>query len=307
MEHSHKQLKFNNLKRIENEKSNNERIALAVISMTIGFVGCKKEKDTTIPESTKLDFESFKEYGNIHNDFLSNAKEVFSIDSSVRTLDEGIDYINKINMEYASKMKIDINEKNVLMNHLEKNKRFLNTSGFYEELFISSLKDSGDTIAQYFESAEQAYDLGILDDFEVRSINLIGQMAKDSHEGLISNDEMKCKLLEIKDEWIAKGYTTDSDNGYALAITLSISLASLEWWEANPEAFGDGNEAKALPAWVAADVVGAGYSAVVAGIAGYSTTGQVNWGSVGIAACAGAVSGSTGIIGKAGKWIASLL
>jgi len=63
---------------------------------------------------------------------------------------------------------------------------------------------------------------------------------------------------------------------------------------------------KALPAWAAADVVGAGYSAVVAGIGSYSTTGEVNWGEVRIAAVGGAVAGSTGIIGKAGKWLSGL-
>jgi hypothetical protein len=124
---------------------------------------------------------------------------------------------------------------------------------------------------------------------------------------LISDYELKKIILQIKNEWIAKGYSIDSDNGHALAITLAILLASIEWWEENPDAFGDNQKnTKASPAWAAADVVGAGYSAVVAEIGSYSTTGEVNWGEVRIAAVGGAVAGSTGIIRKAGKWLSGL-
>lgn len=56
----------------------------------------------------------------------------------------------------------------------------------------------------------------------------MGQIVKDNHDGLISNYEFKSTILQHKDEWIAKGYLIDSDNGHALAITLAISLASIE-------------------------------------------------------------------------------
>jgi len=281
-------------------------LSVAIIA-TIVNTSCKKTDEVPNSNVEKLSFESFEKYGSIHNDFLSNFKSEFDINPEITTVRDGIDYISQFNINFAMELDIDNVEKKALINSLEKHKRFLHTPEFYNELFVSSFKSTGESTGLYFESTEQAHNLGIIDDFEFNRINLIGQKVKDNHDGLISDYELKTIILQIKDEWIAKGYSIDSDNGHALAITLAISLASLEWWEENPDAFGDNqNGTKALPAWAAADVVGAGYSAVVAGIGSYSTTGEVNWGAVGIAAGGGAVAGSTGIIGKAGKWLSGL-
>lgn len=281
-------------------------LGLVVIAIS-AITSCKKVDEVPNSNFEKLNFKSFEKYGDIHNNLLSNFKNGFEINPDIIMMSDGIDHISQFNVNSVMKLGIDNEEKKILVNSLEKHKRFVNTSEFYNELFVSNLKNKEEATGLYFESIKQAHNLGIIDDFEFTRISLIGQIVKDNHDGLISNYELKSTILQLKDEWIAKGYSIDSDNGHALAITLAISLASIEWWEENPSAFdSSSNRTKALPAWAAADIVGAGYSAVVAGIGSYSTTGEVNWGAVGIAAGGGAVAGSTGIIGKAGKWLSNL-
>ena len=120
----------------------------------------------------------------------------------------------------------------------------------------------------------------------------------------------KGKIIEIQElieEFNHIGYNVDSGEGEMVATVLAISIASIEWWEENPDAFTDNlKSTEALPAWAAADVVGAAWGAATGAIGSYAGTGEVNWTAVGVGAVSGAVAGSTGIIGKAGKWLSKL-
>lgn len=78
-------------------------------------------------------------------------------------------------------------------------------------------------------------------------------------------------------------------------------------YEENSIAFCDNQKSiKALPVCAASDIAGAAVGATQSAIISYTTTGEVNWESVGLSAVGGAIVGSTGIIGKAGKWISNL-
>ena len=195
-------------------------------------------------------------------------------------------------------------EKNMLVESLNDYKRFVHSQQFYYELYRMDMKTMCDSC--YSSVVYQARSIGMIDDFEYNKLEQIGQIVKDNCDGIVSNDELKRCIMAIDDE--AKEYygSTNSNDGQTLAITLSIAFASIEWWEENPDAFGDINNSKVLPAWVGADIAGAAYGAIVSGVGSYVTTGSVNWGGVGISAAAGAISGSTGIIGKAGKWLTNL-
>ncbi|MFY9595082.1 MAG: hypothetical protein WAQ01_00145 [Bacteroidales bacterium] len=276
-------------------------LSIAVI-VIIAITSCQKTDEVINSNLKKMSFESYEKYGKIHNDFLSYFKNEFVINPDITKLSEGIDYITQFYINFAMGLDLSADEKNTLIKSLEDYKRFLYTPDLYNELFVSE-----ESKGLYFESITQAHNLGIIDDFEFNSMNLIGQKAKDNHDGLISYEELKNIILQIKNEWIAQGYSIESDKGHALAITLAISLASIEWWEENPDAYGDNQKnTKALPVWVGADIAGAAVGATQSAIISYTTTGEVNWESVGLSAVGGAIVGSTGIIGKAGKWISNL-
>ena len=72
-----------------------------------------------------------------------------------------------------------------------------------------------------------------------------------------------------------------------------------------PSNIGDSTnkQTRAVPAFVGADIAGAVWS-VCLGCAGAKVTGgNITWKSVAWSAASGAVTGSTGIVGKVGKWL----
>jgi len=208
-------------------------LSIAVI-VIIAITSCQKTDEVINSNLKKMSFESYEKYGKIHNDFLSYFKNEFVINPDITKLSEGIDYITQFYINFAMGLDLSADEKNTLIKSLEDYKRFLYTPDLYNELFVSE-----ESKGLYFESITQAHNLRIIDDFEFNRMNLIGQKAKDNHDGLISYEELKNIILQIKNEWIAQGYSIESDKGNALAITLAISLASIEWWEENPDAYGE--------------------------------------------------------------------
>jgi len=95
-----------------------------------------------------------------------------------------------------------------------------------------------------------------------------------------------------------------------MAMTLAISISSLNWWKENGDtlsgSLGKIKSAMLLPAWVGADIAGAAIGAITSGISQYTVNGDVNWSVVGLSALGGAVAGSTGIVGKVGEWLSGL-
>ncbi len=94
-------------------------------------------------------------------------------------------------------------------------------------------------------------------------------------------------------------------------INPNLNKLSFESFDINPDIITlsegiDQKSTKALQVWVGADIAGAAVGATQSAIISYTTTGEVNWESVGLSAVGGAIVGSTGIIGKAGKWISNL-
>lgn len=63
---------------------------------------------------------------------------------------------------------------------------------------------------------------------------------------------------------------------------------------------------KVLPVFVGVDIAGAIIDACVSGVGSYVTASDFNWKSVAWGAASSAIVGSTGIVGKVGKWISKL-
>ncbi len=104
--------------------------------------------------------------------------------------------------------------------------------------------------------------------------------------------EVEAMILLFDD----RSYSKDSEEGKMIATVFAISIASIEWWEKNPNILSD--DSKVAP-WVAADLAGA----LVGGVTGAIVSGKLNGKSV----LAGAVSGSTGAVGKVAKLISKIL
>lgn len=146
----------------------------------------------------------------------------------------------------------------------------------------------------------------LIDEFEYIALNTLADMMRGNYEGTVSDEQIFEYATELKNQWEQKNYIKDGTHGKVLAYTLSITLASLEWWRENPDASykldSIGNKVLVAP-WVAADVGGAIWGGATGAIASYVGTGEVNGWAVGIGALSGAVSTSTGAAGKLGKWL----
>ena len=149
-------------------------------------------------------------------------------------------------------------------------------------------------------------DNGLLDDYELTSLNRI----VDAYLDDANWDEFVSMLNELTESYENR-YESIYYKGHVLGLTLSIGNASKLWWESNPNAPYVDQETgtRVLPAWLLADAIGA-----VAGAA-FSYAYQEATGDctaddpcdVGGGMLAGAVFGSTGVIGKASKWLKGLI
>lgn len=260
----------------------------------------------------KLSFESFEKYGKIHNDFLTNVKQNFEPTDEISSYDEAIDYVNTFQQQFLKSTSLSESEKQMLSAAIIETKRFVDFDYSYNKMFPNQenrQKSASIDEMTLFELVEKSKEDGLIDEFEYNSLMALGEKVKLSYEGVISDFELKSFTLQLKDEWLAMGYTVDSENGRIMAYTLAISLASLEWWEENPDGLKSSRSLKsalALPAWAAADIGGAIVSGAIAASGQYTLTGEVNWEVVGWSALGGGVSTSTGAAGKVGKWISSM-
>ena len=284
---------------------------IVLLSFILVFVNCNnKEESIQSSSSEVLKFEDFEKMGILHNQFLTNLKENFQISENIVGREEGIEYVNQFNQAFADEINLSISEKGLLKKYLEENKRFVDTSSFYQEVFVRSnnLRNDGESSqGLLLDNLEESYEKDLIDVFEYENLKLIGLKTKENYDGIMSDNELKSLLIDIKEAWISKNYEDNSEYGRTLAFVLTISLSSLEWWEENPDApFFDLRSTTALPALVGADIAGAIVGGVSGGIGSYIITGSVNWGSVGWGAASGAICGSTGVVGKLGGWITSL-
>jgi len=239
--------------------------------------------------------------GEMHNEFMTNIKNNFVPDENITKLEDKIDFIRDFNIDFASITNRSVNEKKIMSNYFEEYKRFVHSENFYDEFFVSTL-GSGDS--EYFKLIQNTYSLGIIDEFEFNQFILIGRKAIENNDGLISNEDFVDVIYHINDLWNAKNYSENSKNGHLLGMTLSIALASIDWWSENPCDFDNG---RAWQVVVAADVIGGVVGGAVGGVVSYGTGGSINWWSVGAGAGMGALNASTGWIGKVAKWVVAVI
>lgn len=110
--------------------------------------------------------------------------------------------------------------------------------------------------------------------------------------------KVHCQTVNLKSSDDIVIAFSDVPQGALGGVVLSVSKSSLEYWKEEQPA-----QTKAVQAFVGADIAGAVMGAANGAIGSYVVSGSVNWGSVGWGAATGAIIGSTGVVGKLGKWI----
>jgi hypothetical protein len=281
---------------------------LAVLLAIVLFACSKEDAFQTEPEL--LSFEQFEVYGEIHNQFMTNVKDNFEPDERIENVDQALNYVNEFQLSFLEKADLKGIDKKYLSDALVSSSELVVFDLTYEKMFLSpNARTSESDEPTLFELVEEANSKGLLDNFEYQSLKNLGEKVKDSYDGFVSDNELKAYISDLKYEWIAQGYTEESENGRIMAYVLAISLSSLEWWEANPDAGlteNSNGRVMALPAWAAADIGGAIVSGAIAASGQYTLTGEVNWEVVGWSALGGGISTSTGAAGKVAGFISKL-
>ncbi len=296
-------------------------IAFFVVTFisVVYFVGCKQnssEPETSSKPSFLLkgkvkNIASFEEYGKFYNAFLSNAYYNFSPDKKIINKSEKIDFLAKMHKEYNKKLKHSNEFKKYISDELDEYKIYHDRQEIlpaFDRIILSDI-NKRKTQKLFKSSALAQYEQDALDNLCVASYNACS--------GVISISEYSNVVDQIAhsyDEYYS-ATAVEEDAGNLLGICVAITQASIEWWEQNPDAVLEDQivdlhkstnkyRVMALPGWIAADACGA----LLGGLSSYmgqslrSPHSQVNWSG---AAVAGAVSQSTGIVGKAYKWLSS--
>lgn len=277
---------------------------MLVVGVATFIISCNKEE--SVETKTTMQVSDYSKVGEIHNALLTNVKDNFEAVEKVESLEERVEVINNFNKEFISKLDLSVKEKQSVIQGLDENKTLVVTSDLTKKCFSSDNYKSGGE-GNLFTLIEQLKTDNQINENTHSILYRLSTDLKLNYESQLSDEALKQSVLGLISEFNNLGYDITSGEGKMVASILAISIASIEWWEENPDAFADNTKStKALPVWAAADVVGGVLGAGMSAATQYGVNGDVNWEIVGYSALGGAATGSTGIVGKAAKWISGL-
>lgn len=304
----------------------------------LGLVSCTNQEEIQMdapPTEKKSNFETFAIYGEVHNALLQHMSTNFSEPQQTpMSKNEAVDYVLAIQREGINQLSITESEKAILSEGLESYKRYYVTSDLMKtvqpDLSRASLDDDDDedlTTEDVRALIQEAYDTGSIDSFEYQSFMKLIDYVLANADGSLSNTDFEVKVNNLINQWevkyadvdftqleiprtvdnltVVEGSSIafkDAPKGALGGVVLNVSKSSLDYWEGEQLMV----QSRAVPAFVGADIAGAVIGACSSGIGSYVTSGSVNWKGVAWGAASGAVTGSTGVVGKVGKWISKL-
>ena len=255
-------------------------------------------------------------YGNIgsmHNRVLENCYLNLPIQEGY-TYDQAVTYIANYNKKFLSSIAKSSNyfDTKQINSEFAERKSYVNKKTFTEQLLDGNKSNSIDGINR--ELAKYP----ILSSQNQLILSQISEKMKENLSGVLSNEDFEKDLVSIYNDFETKN---DEQGKEIIGQVITISLLSCEWWRKNPtvsdepKSLGgkggpsldgfENNAPYAVPV-VALDAAGALISAGSVALNNYINNGSVSWAAVGTGAVVGAVTGSTGLVGKVGKWISSL-
>lgn len=283
-------------------------LGLLSVGSILAMLSCDQRHNED-PSDNLLEFAYFEKIGLLHNEFLTNVRNNLQLDDNLNSLEERIDYINDFQNDFLETLTVSDIEKQQITHELEQYKGLVDVDVTRSLVGAGrgSIKE-GDTIS-VFTLIEVAENKNILDTFELRTLTQLSELAKMGFDGTLTDYQFVRALQKMKNEWISMGYLIDENYGYVSGYAIAISIASMEWWELNPDAgmLESKGSNVLIPAWAVADAVGAVWGATSGAIGSYVINGEIKWGSVGFGALSGAVAGSTGVVGKVAKWISKTI
>lgn len=308
---------------------------ISFVFFVLMVASCAKDKSVVMPNNANTNnIEIFDIYGQVHNELLQYASDNFIETKAATTREEGIEYILKFQQRGVDLLNVSDKYKNVIKDGLEFYKELYLTDNIYEMISdktVPSTKSSDEdeiTTSEIRQLIRNAYIANEIDLFEYNSFNELIDYVVANAQGTIGNAEFENKVNSLIASWEVKYADVDFstlqqmpderepvDNftpvnnleplpsGALSGTVLNVSKSSIAYWNTESGLV----ETKAVPAFVGADIAGAIIGACTTSIRQLATTGELDGVGILWGVGTGAITGSTGIVGKLGKWINSLL
>ncbi len=286
--------------------------------------------------TAQIKVEDYYYLGNLHNKGLDYVVQNIDEEKFSKNLDQNVNYINDLLTSFYKQNGIH-NSGSGNFQYFVVAENFMsylnNGANAYQELGSVAFETTRSLNLSFGLLSDEptfsslltnSLNQRIIDNYEFSSLVEIKKLVDDNGKGMNKTSEILEQLIIKKNQFDAKKYPTSNNAGHVLAITLAISIKSMEWWiehedfmtyQGTSEEYflvkngpnGDiefkKNSSVVVAPWVAADVAGAVVGAAGGAISSYAGTGSVNWTSVGVSAVFGAVTGSTGVVGRLAKLI----
>lgn len=296
-------------------------VALLVIA------GCSNMDENLSNKPTiekKSNFETFSIYGKVHNEMLNDADlNFFEPETFATTKVDAINQVLSFQKESVKKLSISDSDKQFLMQGLETYKKLYCTEDLMNSFYAKTSRTVEEaeeiTTEEIRTLIKDAYESGSIDSFEYKTFLQLVDYVVENASGSLSNFDFEHKVTTLINQWEIKYSDVDfsqleakEDNGMFLpkdfdtvpkgalgGVVLNVSQSSLKYWETP--------QTRAVPAFVGADIAGAVVGACLGAVGSKVVSGSVSWKGVAWSATSGAITGSTGIVGKIGKWITKCL
>lgn len=284
------------------------------------FSACQNESDNlnVLENGKTLKVADFAVWGELHNSILENVQENF-IYSGMEANSDKSDKIKKVldfNLVFIDKTFVDESERKNMRKEMIRYSNFVQADLFLDKILRDGTR--ADNSDMSIADAANVFNDSIIDLDELPSLNVLNEAAFKSglysgssytllkrlidalnknYKGLLSDTEYENVLSGIVKDFDALNFDETSAEGVNVAMVLSISEASYQWWKENPDAMPANGK---IPTVVAADAAGAIVGLLSNALyQGFTTkTHKMNWESLGWSTLSGAATGSLGCTGK---------
>lgn len=243
------------------------------------------------------------------------------LDTSCSSEAEALDYLAGLQSKYAEELLLPESDKMIIKALLPQYKHLYNSKNIN---LSSTTKADADselddvyTTEDIYNSINESFCRGEIDEYDKNALTELICMCEKNVLGELSNESFIAEFDSLVAQWENHYSTSDFSSltdengnfknditevpaGAISGVVLNISKSSLAYWDAA--------ETKSVVATIVVqDIVGAVIGGVSGGAASVVVGGGFNWGSVAWGAGVGAITGSTGVVGKTSKWILSVI
>lgn len=290
---------------------------MVIISITLW--SCNQIEPIITEENAIASLDFFSQYGDVHNAMLAHVDKNIVINKQCKTKEDVLNYLMNTQSKYAEELLLPDSDKCLIQELLPVYKHLYDKENISFSLVTRSNVDENIdyyTTEDIINSINASFNRGEIDLFEKQSLIELINLCEDNVLGKLTNDSFELKFTSLTNQWEEHYSNTDFSSmidaeghfkndlekfpkGAISGVVLNISKSSLEYWD-TPET------KSVVGTIVVQDIVGAVIGGVSGGVGSAVVGGKLNWGSVAWGAGVGAITGSTGVVGKVSKWIVSL-